>query len=66
MVSHLMPFIEDTLVKVGILAHVVAHHKESSLDAMFFEYIKNERSGFGDWAVIESQVNCPFVTVHSP
>ena len=66
MVAHLVALGLYTFEEFGILTHVVAHHEEGGLGVELLECLENEWGSLGDWAVVESQVYCPFVTVHSP
>ena len=66
MVANLVPLGDDALVELRVFPDIVSHHEESSLYAEFLERVKNEGGCLGDGTVIESQIDCLLMTVHSP
>ena len=66
MVAHLMAFSEDAFIEFGVFAHVVAHHEEGGFDIELLQRVEDEGCGLRDRAVIEGQIDCLLVTVHSP
>lgn len=66
MVAYLMAFVNDTLIKFRVFAYIVTYHEKGGFDIFLLEYIKNEGRSLGNWAVVERQIDCVFVTVHSP
>ena len=65
-VAHLMAFIDNLLIELRVLAHVVAHHEECCLYAVLPEHVEDEWRCLRDGAVVEGQVDCLLVTVHPP
>ena len=65
-VAHLMPLAHYSLEEFGVLSYIVAHHEERSLCPVFLECLKDERCGFGYRTVVEGQIYCLLVLVHSP
>ena len=59
-------YVHHALVQFGILTSVVANHEERSLDVIALQHVQDEGRGFGYGTVVERQVHCPFVTVHTP
>ena len=57
MVAYAMPALDNHLVLIGVLAHIVAHHEEGGLDAVSVEHIKHPRGNLRDGAVIKSEVD---------
>ena len=51
---------------VGVLAYVVAHHEEGSLHAILLQQPEYPGGDFGDGAVVEGEVDGPFVGIHPP
>lgn len=56
-VAHLMTFGKNTFVELGIFAHIIAHHKESSTGTKLLKGIKDEWGSLWDGTIIESQVD---------
>jgi multidrug resistance efflux pump len=65
-VADAMTFVDDHLVQLGIFAGIVAYHKEGCLDIISSQNLQyiGRRLGYG--AVVEGQIYCPFLTVHTP
>ena len=65
-IAHLMAFINNLLIEFWIFPDIIAHHEEGGLDIELAQRLQNERRRFRDGTIIERQVDCAFVTVHSP
>ena len=65
-VAHLMAFVQNLLIEIGVLPDIVAHHEEGGLDAKLAQRLENERGRLRDGTVVERQIDRTFVTVHSP
>ena len=65
-VAYLVTFIDDALIELGMLAHVVTHHEECGLDTERFESIEDEGGSLGNGTVVEGQIDSLLVTIHSP
>ena len=65
-VAQSVPAAFNHLELLGVLAYVVAHHKEGGFDAVVVEHVKHPGCHLGYGAVVESEVNGPFVLVHAP
>jgi hypothetical protein len=65
-VTHLMALVDDTLVELRVLTHIVAHHKERGLNTESLEGVEDERGSLRDGTVVEGQIDGLLVTVHSP
>ena len=66
MVAHLMTLGQDTFVELRVLAHIVAHHEEGGLGAKLLQRVENKGCSLRYGAVVEGQIDCLLVTVHSP
>ena len=51
---------------LGVLAHVVAHHEERSLDAVVVEDIEHPRRYLWYGAVVEGEVYGALLSIHTP
>ena len=65
-ITYAMTCLYHLTVHLGMLAHIVAHHKEGGLDALVGKHLKDKRRSLGDWAVVEGEIYSLLVTVHSP
>ena len=65
-VAHLVPLGDDALVEFRMFAHVVAHHEESAFHPERLQRVEDKGCCLGDGTVVEGQVDCLLVTVHSP
>ena len=65
-VAHTVPTSFHLFEEFGILPHVVAHHEESSLHSVLVENVKNPRRGFRNGSVVEGDIHCLLLRVHSP
>ena len=54
------------LIEFRMFAHVVAHHEESGLHPLFLQHFQDKRSGFGNRAIIEGEVDGFLMFVHAP
>lgn len=65
-VAQSVPAAFHHLELLGVLAYVVAHHKEGGFDAVVVEHVEHPGCHLGYGAVVESEVYGPFVLVHAP
>ena len=65
-ITHLMTSVDNLLIEFRIFTHIVAHHKERGFHVELLECLENKRCSLGDRTIIEGQVNCLLMTVHSP
>lgn len=56
-IAHAVAAIEDILVEVGVLAHVVAHAEKGGFNGMIIQNIKHPRRDLRDGAVVEGEVH---------
>ena len=66
MVAQTMAAGFDHFKDIGMLANVVAHHEERGLHAVTVEDIEHPRGGFGDGAIVESEIHRAFRRIHPP
>ena len=65
-VAHLMTFSDDALIEFRVLTDIVAHHEERGLGSERLQRVEDERRSLRDGTVVEGQIYCLLVTVHSP
>ena len=64
-VADAVPVFSQHPVLVRVFLYIVAYHEEGSFTIVFFQQFQYPGSNFGDRSVIKSQVDGPFVRVHS-
>ena len=65
-IADAMPLVDDTLVELGILTRIVAHHEEGGLDAIALQHVEYPGRGLRNRPVVEGQIDGLLVTVHTP
>ena len=65
-VAHLMTCRHDLVVQLRMLAHIVAHHKESGMDTELSESLQNEWCCLGDRTIVKREVYRTLILVHHP
>ena len=65
-VPDLMSLVHDLLKEFGMALDVFAHHEECGLDIVFAQYFQDDGCGFWDGAVVESEIDGFFSSIHSP
>ena len=65
-IADAMTLVNDTLMELGILTRIVAHHKEGSLDAIALQHIEYPGRRLRNRPVVEGQIDGLLVTVHTP
>ena len=58
--------IHHLLEYLRIFPDVIPHHEECGLNAIVGKNLQNEWCSLGDGTVVEGQINCLLMTVHSP
>ena len=66
MVTYAMPPLNYHLEFIGMLAHIVSHHKEGSLNIISIQNIKYPRCCLRDRAIIKGEIHGPFCSIHPP
>ena len=66
MITDTMSLANDTLKQLRIFTGIVTDHEEGRLDIIMPERVEDKRCGFRDRTVIEGQIHCLLVPVHSP
>ena len=65
-VAYLMTFIQNPFEELWILTHIIAYTEEGSFNTFIAQDVEDKWRGLGDGTVVERQIDCVFVTVHSP
>ena len=65
-IAHAMAFVQNLAVKVGIFRHVIAHHEERCLHVVATQGVQQKGRRLRNGSIVERQVNCVFVWIHSP
>jgi hypothetical protein len=65
-VAYLMTFIQNPFEELWILTHIIAYTEEGSFNTFIAQDVEDKWRSLGDGTVVERQIDCVFVTVHSP
>ena len=65
-IAYAVASLDNHLVLVGVLAHIVAHHEEGGFDAVLVQHVEHPRGDLGDGAVVEGEVYGPLRWIHPP
>ena len=65
-IAHAVAALDDHTKRVGMLSHVVADHKERSLNAVSVERIEHPGSNFRDGTIVECEVDRLMLHRHAP
>ena len=65
-VSHLVSLLHYPVVEVVVSQHVLTHHEERGLSAIFLQGVEDKRCRLWYGPVVEGKVNGVVVLVHSP